>query len=782
MDEQVLAAQRWVNATYAGVTGFNPAPEDGVTGWSTMYALTRALQHELGITALSDTFGPGTLGALQARGGILVADTNANLITLLQCACYCKGYDPGGLTGVFTAATGSAVSTMTAGAGLDSPITDAVPPKVVKALLTLDAYRLLPGGTPAIRDVQRWLNQRYLVRTNFFLIACDGILTRDIQKAFYVAVQYEDGMTDAQADGAFGPLSKAALKPHTLAEGDTGPYASLFTAAMIFNRIQLSGGEVYAGFVDTITSDVTAAVRVFQAFSELPVTGAGDYATWCQLLVSNGDADRPGTALDCITTITDARAQTLLAAGYRVVGRYLDEHAGGTLNKRIQPGELDTIFRNGLRIFPISEYSAGSASYFTYAQGYQDALDAFTAAAGYGFNLNTVIYFAVDYDATQADVGDHIIPYFTGVAGAFATQGKQYVPAIYGSRNVCARVAAAAYTRWSFIAGMSYGWSGNMGFPLPDNWAFNQIQGRTLGTDAGLINIDKDVWRSGSDPAVTSVNDPAATVDDLVAHVDQLHQLATDYGGGHAADRLTLQYLRHETHRDDQWRTLLGPIDAGFVAAVDAVGLAPVRQIQDPGTGLDLHVSRIAAAADGGYGQARPAEGVACRGDVAGWGGDWMTFYGEWRRDIGAYPSAAAYCRQKLAQAGAVGTFTRRDLVEDADGHALACHLRAGATITDAVRAHYLSGGHLSRFTQFLTGRFGTAGNAATVAGSALLTSDEAVATGRTWLIHTTGGMTATMPDALAAADLDELCQAFAGVLQEASAQEAAAATSTIRR
>jgi peptidoglycan hydrolase-like protein with peptidoglycan-binding domain len=782
VDEQVLAAQRWVNAAYAGVTGFNPAPEDGVTGWSTMYALTRALQHELGIATLSDTFGPGTLGALRARGGILVADSNANLITLLQCACYCKGYDPGGLTGVFTAATGTAVSTMTAEAGLDSPITDAVPPKVVKALLTMDAYRLLPGGTPAIRDVQRWLNQRYLVRTNFFLIACDGILTRDIQKALYIAVQYEDGMTDAQADGAFGPMSRAALKPHTLAEGDTGPYVNLFTAAMIFNRIRLSGGEAYAGFVGAFTSDVSAAVRVFQAFSELPGTGAGDYATWCQLLVSNGDADRPGTALDCITTITDARAQTLLAAGYRVVGRYLDEHPGGTLNKRIQPGELDTIFRNGLRIFPISEYSAGSASYFTYAQGYQDALGAYAAAAGYGFDLNTVIYFAVDYDATQADVVDHIIPYFTGVAGALATQGKRYVPGIYGSRNVCARVAAAAYTRWSFIAGMSYGWSGNMGFPLPDNWAFNQIQGRTLGADAGLIVIDKNVWRSGSDPAVASVNDPAVTADDLVANVDRLHQLAIQYGGGHAADRLVLQYLRHETHRDDQWRTLLGPIDAGFVAAVDAAGVAPVRQIQDPGTGLELRVSRIAAAADGGCGHGRPHERVARRGDVAGWAGDWMTFYGEWRRDVGAYPSAAAYCQQKLAQAGTVGTFTRRDLVEDADGYAIARRLRAGATITGAVRAHYLAGGHLSRFTRFLAGRFGTAGTAAAVARSALRTSDEAIAAARTWLIHTTGGMTATMPDAMTAADLDELCQAFAGVLQEASAQEAAAATSTIRR
>ena len=53
-------------------------------------------------------------------------------------------------------------------------------------------------------------------------------------------------MTDAQADGAFGPMSRAALKPHTLAEGDTGPYVNLFTAAMIFRRGSLKGAAAAA--------------------------------------------------------------------------------------------------------------------------------------------------------------------------------------------------------------------------------------------------------------------------------------------------------------------------------------------------------------------------------------------------------------------------------------------------------------------------------------------------------------------------------------------------------
>jgi hypothetical protein len=35
------------------------------------------------------------------------------------------------------------------------------------------------------------------------------------------------------------------------------------------------------------------------------------------------------------------------------VGRYLDEHPEGTLDKEIKPGELQTIFEAGLRCFPI---------------------------------------------------------------------------------------------------------------------------------------------------------------------------------------------------------------------------------------------------------------------------------------------------------------------------------------------------------------------------------------------------------------------------------------------
>lgn len=105
-DVAVQAAQDWLNATYGNVAGFEKAPEPGAsnygkTGWSTIYPLTRALQYELGISPLTDNFGPLTLSKLTERGGIKRTETNANIVKLMVHACFCKGYGAGPATGVF---------------------------------------------------------------------------------------------------------------------------------------------------------------------------------------------------------------------------------------------------------------------------------------------------------------------------------------------------------------------------------------------------------------------------------------------------------------------------------------------------------------------------------------------------------------------------------------------------------------------------------------------------------------------------------------------------------
>jgi peptidoglycan hydrolase-like protein with peptidoglycan-binding domain len=67
---------------------------------------------------------------------------------------------------------------------------------------------------------------------------------------------------------------------------------------------------------------------------------------------------------------------------------------------------------------------------------------------------------------------------------------------------VCSRVSHEVGAKWSFVSGMSWGFSGNLGFPLPDNWALNQIKEFEFQNGWGL---DNDVWRIGGDPGVSSL-------------------------------------------------------------------------------------------------------------------------------------------------------------------------------------------------------------------------------------------------------------------------------------
>jgi peptidoglycan hydrolase-like protein with peptidoglycan-binding domain len=792
----VLQAQQWVNATYASVSGVTKVTENGKTGWSTMYSLTRALQYELGLASLSNTFGPGTLGLLQSRGGIKWNESNKNIVTILQCACYCKGYSAGNLNGAIGDQTIEALSQMARNAGLlPGTVTgstgvklDSLSPKLTKALLSMDAYTLVSGGTVVTRSVQQWLNHTYLQRTNFYVIPCDGVFSRDIQKALYLAIQFALGFSDTDATGTFGPGTRAGLKANELTQGSSGTFVSIFTAAMIFNQVRVippSGKDFpFVTFTDNYTSEVTTAVKAFQKFSELPVTGNADYATWCQLLASTGDPERRGTACDSVTAITDARAVALKAAGYSVVGRYLENVVGGTLNKEIQPGELAVIFRNGLKVFPIMQYGGRAITDFSWSSGWDHGVAAHNAAVDFGFNPGTVIYFAVDYDATQAEIDSAIVPYMNGVSGALTHMGKRFLHGVYGSRNVCTEVTNRTYARWSFVSGMSTGFSGNMGFAMPDNWSFNQIQTTTVGSGTGAIEIDKNIHRGGADAASASVNDPGTSMVELVAYVRAIYQLAKDFGGSTDPSMLTLQYLRHLEYNTIKWYGVFEYwANEDFIAYVKQRNSATITRYDDPVYGVSVKLSHVAVACEAALYMGAAKDQETNRGDIAGWGGDWLMFYGEWRAAIEKYSSGYTYCRDKLAKVtfeDTNGAFKLRDMIEDADAYIFADQLRAGQNIADIFEKHYLGGGCATRFHRFFQIRFHNAADAKSVAKDMLLSLNDpteiyndAVITLMKQAIIKLGGPTVSFPDFISPGDLDDFCRGFADVLVDLVENEA---------
>lgn len=149
MDEMVLLTQEWLNETYKGKSGYNSIEENGKTGWKTMYALTRALQLELGITQTSDSFGPTTLRKLKELGPISTStNSKKNIVKIIQGALYCKGYGPGGLTGTFGQGTKEAIAEMQLHMGL-SKTDGVVTPKVFKASLPKGALSFLNNGMTA---------------------------------------------------------------------------------------------------------------------------------------------------------------------------------------------------------------------------------------------------------------------------------------------------------------------------------------------------------------------------------------------------------------------------------------------------------------------------------------------------------------------------------------------------------------------------------------------------------------------------------------------------------
>ncbi|WP_241426058.1 glycoside hydrolase domain-containing protein [Clostridium beijerinckii] len=504
----VLKTQQWLNGIYKDNSNYKIIPEDGATGWTTITALTTALQIELGISTPNGSFGPATRSAFKnlsidsqpqndwSESAII---SYQHKIFILQGALFCKGYNPGGFTGTFGTNTEAAIKQLQTDAGLSNAngVVDSI---LMKALLSMDAFQMLTYGEykdkcdQKIRTIQQYLNKNYISNASFSidigLVPCNGIYDRSTNKALIYALQIEEGISTP--NGVFGPSTKSKCPVLSLGSTKT-KFIYLLQFALYCNGKEFDPN----GFDGGYGNGVKNAVTKFQSFCGLNADGIAGSQTFASLLVSTGDNTRKGTACDCSTTITDAIAATLKANKYEVVGRYL------TGKFRMTSSELKIIFDNGLGVIPIFEVGGYKLSYFSYDQGVSDADSAIFAAAQLGFTKDTIIYFAVDFDALDSDVTSNVLPYFKAISEKFTNANSIYKIGIYAPRNVCSRVQNAGYSCSSFVCDMSTGFSGNLGYPLPKDWAFDQISTVTLHGNAD-IEIDNNI-SSGKNPGVNSV-------------------------------------------------------------------------------------------------------------------------------------------------------------------------------------------------------------------------------------------------------------------------------------
>lgn len=524
-DPMVYYTQKWLNQEYGNVPGFGSVTENGKTGWDIIYGLTRALQHELGIVDLANSFGATTSALygqniLQKQSGI-----TDRKFAILQGALWCKGYDPGYnlyenngvviFNGVFDENVEQAVIHLKRDAYGTQNQDGVVTLNIMKALLSMDTFKLSSssGGKAEIRTMQQKFNRKYEAYTG--ICSCDGVYNRNMNTALVYALQAEEGLPPGIANGSFGPATQRCCPQIPYTENSTAAKSysnTYYTDTQISSFTELMQFALYVNgfgngnFDGVFGSGTKQALEAFQKHHALPVTGEADKGTWMSLFLSSGDPSRPATGADCAMILNQAKAQTLYGHGYRYVGRYLTGTYNGGVSKAITKEEAQIIFDAGLRFFPIYQTSSNNAAYFTEERGSSDAKAAIAAAEALGLPRDTIIYFAVDFDAMESQIISNVIPYFKKVHDTMSL--GIYKTGIYGTRNVCSRVAAMGYSCSSFVGDMSTGFSGNLGFRLPDDWAFDQfanLEGdNALGQGDGRIEIDKNAV-SGRDQGVSEL-------------------------------------------------------------------------------------------------------------------------------------------------------------------------------------------------------------------------------------------------------------------------------------
>jgi hypothetical protein len=243
--------------------------------------------------------------------------------------------------------------------------------------------------------------------------------------------------------------------------------------------------------------------------------------------------------------------------------------------------------------------------------------------------------------------------------------------------------------------------------------------------------------------------------------VQRLYDCARSYGKCNSS-QLVMEYIRHVTYNDLKWKGLIGGVDEGFVNYANAQGLTVMTEFVDPVTGYTIGAEHMMATANGHLVSPQPSNPKSVNaGDIAGWGGDLLTFYADWRDAVDNYPNGHTFCDEKLAKPGVATSFGFSDLIEDADGYLIARRVAGGTDIVTAVRDQYNGGGGLHRFTNYYQQQFTNAEDCNSLAHNILTSSDDPkIVAAQVGLI----GFHAP-PSSLAHEDLQRVEQGFADTL-----------------
>ena len=183
-------------------------------------------------------------------------------------------------------------------------------------------------------------------------------------------------------------------------------------------------------------------------------------------------------------------AADMAGEGLKTVIRYYSRNTG-IPSKRLTRAEALQHVQAGLTLAAVHEARRGDlVASFTRDLGAQDAAYARSyASQTVGQPAGSAIYFAVDCDPTASEIKANIVPYFQGVAAAFAapTGEPAYDVGVYGSGATCDAVLTAGLAKYAWLA-QSKGWSGYAAFHKSGRWAMEQ----GMPVTAGGVDGDPD--------------------------------------------------------------------------------------------------------------------------------------------------------------------------------------------------------------------------------------------------------------------------------------------------
>ena len=480
-DENVRKAQKYLNSMYGHRSEWVKLDEDGLTGTGTCKGIIRAFQIENGISPVTGTVGNITLNKMRSLSDI--SKMNANdpgnpNVCILQCALFVKGYNAGGITGVYYTTGVNAVKQYQEDAGF--PVTGIIDWKVWMGLVSINWFKKTNDGDKTIVKIQQQLNADW---SDIIGVGpCDGVVSRFTSYALIAALQAAEGIYTSFIGSIdkrnFGDQT-ASKFPSVLKQGKNGAYVKY--NKLVQYGLYLNGYNAgrFDGNFDSTTKSMVASFQEFYALTGIGLVTSGEVncATMKSLLTSKGDTGRKAKACDCSTVLNKQQVLDIKNAGYQVVGRYLTGTANGK-RKFITFEEIKNIESAGLRVFPIYQDGGYKAEYFqNLRQGIVDAHTAITAAKRIGVPSGTTIYFAVDFDCYDYQMKSFIVPYFKKLNLVFdsETNNKKYKVGIYAPRYICSYISKKGLAEYSFVADMSSGYSCNLGYPIPKNWAFDQF-------------------------------------------------------------------------------------------------------------------------------------------------------------------------------------------------------------------------------------------------------------------------------------------------------------------